>query len=158
MEYYSAIKRNAFESVLMRWMNIKPIIQSAVKSERERQKSYISAYIWNLERWYQWSYVQGSKGDTDIKNRLSDTVGEGEGGMIWENSMETYTLPYVKYVASGSLMYNAGNPNLVLCDNLEGWRKEGCGRGIQEGGVHMYVYGWFMLMYGKNHHNIVISL
>ena len=52
MEYYSAIKRNAFESVLMRWMNIKPIIQSAVKSERERQKSYISAYIWNLERWY----------------------------------------------------------------------------------------------------------
>ena len=53
LEYYSAIKRNAFESVLMRWMNIKPIIQSAVKSERERQKSYISAYIWNLERWYQ---------------------------------------------------------------------------------------------------------
>ena len=32
MEYYSAIKRNAFESVLMRWMNIEPIIQS--KSER----------------------------------------------------------------------------------------------------------------------------
>ena len=27
-------------------------------------------------------YVQGSKGDTDIKNRLLDTVGEGEGGMI----------------------------------------------------------------------------
>ena len=33
MEYYSAIKRNAFESVLMRWMNLEPII---VKSERER--------------------------------------------------------------------------------------------------------------------------
>ena len=30
------------------------------------------------------------------KNRLSHSVGEGEGGMIWENSMETYTLPYVK--------------------------------------------------------------
>ena len=36
MEYYSAIKRNAFESVLMRWMNLEPIIQSEVKSERER--------------------------------------------------------------------------------------------------------------------------
>ena len=36
VEYYSAIKRNAFESVLMRWMNLEPIIQSEVKSERER--------------------------------------------------------------------------------------------------------------------------
>ena len=39
--------------------------------------------------------MQGSKGDTDIDNRLLDAVGEGEGGMIWENSIETYTLPYV---------------------------------------------------------------
>ena len=37
-----------------------------------------------------------SKGDADIKDRILDTVGEGEGGMIWESSMETYTLPYVK--------------------------------------------------------------
>ena len=36
MEYYSAIKRNVFESVLMRKMNLEPIIQSEVKSERER--------------------------------------------------------------------------------------------------------------------------
>ena len=34
--------------------------------------------------------------DTDIKNRLLDYVGEGEGGMIWENSTETCTLLYVK--------------------------------------------------------------
>ena len=31
MEYYSAIKRNAFESVLMRWMNLEPIIQSEIR-------------------------------------------------------------------------------------------------------------------------------
>ena len=42
--YYSAIKRNAFESVLMRWMKLKPIIQKEV-SEKERQISYINAYI-----------------------------------------------------------------------------------------------------------------
>ena len=36
MEYYSAIKSNAFESVLMRWVNLEPIIQSVSKSERER--------------------------------------------------------------------------------------------------------------------------
>ena len=40
--------------------------------------------------------MQGSKGDTDVKNRLLDSVGEAEGGMIWVNSIETYTLPYVK--------------------------------------------------------------
>ena len=56
----------------------------------------ISEYIWNLERQYQWSYTQGSKGDTDIENRLLDSVGEGEGGMIWENTIETCSLPYVK--------------------------------------------------------------
>ena len=88
-DYYSAIKRNAFESVLMRWMKLKPIIQKEV-SEKERQISYINAYIWNLERWYQWFYMQGSKGDTDLKNRLLDSVGEGEGGMIWEKSTERY--------------------------------------------------------------------
>ena len=45
-----------------------------------------------------WSYVQGSKRDTDVKNRLLDSMGEDEGGMIWENSIETYTLPYVKHI------------------------------------------------------------
>ena len=34
--YYSAIKRNTFESVLMRWMNLEPIIQSEVSQKRER--------------------------------------------------------------------------------------------------------------------------
>ena len=40
--------------------------------------------------------MQDSKRDTDVKNRLSDSVGAGKGGMIWENSIETYILPYVK--------------------------------------------------------------
>ena len=33
--------------------------------------------------------MQDSKRDTDIKNRLLDSVGKDEGGMIWENSIET---------------------------------------------------------------------
>ena len=36
------------------------------------------------------------KWDTDVKNRLLDYVGEEEGGTIWENSVETCILPYVK--------------------------------------------------------------
>ena len=50
MEYYSAIKKNAFELVLMRWMKQEPIIQSEV-SWKEKQIQNINAYIWNLERW-----------------------------------------------------------------------------------------------------------
>ena len=37
-----------------------------------------------------------SKIETNIKKRLLDSVGEGEGGMIWENSIETCILSYVK--------------------------------------------------------------
>ena len=50
MEYYSAIK-NAFESVLMRWMKLESTVQSEVKSERKTPIQYINTYIWNLERW-----------------------------------------------------------------------------------------------------------
>ena len=51
MKHYSAIKRNTFESVLLRWMNLEPIIQSEV-SQKEKKVSYINIYVWNLERWY----------------------------------------------------------------------------------------------------------
>jgi len=47
-------------------------------------------------------------------------VGEGDSGMMWKNSIETYTLSYVKWITSVSLLYDAGNPKLVFCDNLEG--------------------------------------
>ena len=40
--------------------------------------------------------MQGSKGDTDVMNRFLGSLGEGKGGMIWENSTETCILPYVK--------------------------------------------------------------
>ena len=40
--------------------------------------------------------MQDSKGDIDVKNRLLNSVGEGEGGMISENTTETCILPYVK--------------------------------------------------------------
>ena len=42
--------------------------------------------------------MQGSKGDTDVKNRLLDSVGDGKGGMIWENSIEICILPNVLHI------------------------------------------------------------
>ena len=47
MEYYSAIKRNAFESVLMRWMNLEPIIQSEV-SQKEKDKYHFLTHIYRI--------------------------------------------------------------------------------------------------------------
>lgn len=49
-------------------------------------------------------------------------------------------------------MYDTVNPKLVLRDNLEGWDEKDGGRGVLFK-KRMYTYGWFMLMYGKNHHN-----
>ena len=98
--------------------------------------------------------MRDSKRDTDVWNSLLDSVGEGKGGMSWENSIETYILSYVKQIASPGSMHETGCSGLVHWDDPEGWDGEGGGRGVQ-GGEHMYTHGWFMLMYGKNHYNIV---
>ena len=47
MEYYSAIKRNTFELVLMRWMNLEPIIQSEI-SQKEKDKNCIPMHIYRI--------------------------------------------------------------------------------------------------------------
>ena len=50
MEYYSAIKKNTFESVLMMWTKLEPIIQSEVSQKKKASIQYTNAYIWNLEK------------------------------------------------------------------------------------------------------------
>ena len=50
MEYYSAIKKNTFESVLIRCIKLEPIIKTEV-SQKEKHQYGILMHIWNLERW-----------------------------------------------------------------------------------------------------------
>ena len=52
-------------------------------------------------------YILFFKGDTEIENKLVDTVNEEEGGMNKESNIETYTLPCVKQVADGRLLYDS---------------------------------------------------
>ena len=92
--------------------------------------------------------MRDSKRDTDVKNSLSDSVGEGEGGMIWENSIETCILSYVKQVASQGLMPETGCSGLVYWDDPERWYGEGGGKRDQDWEL-MYARGRFMSMYGK---------
>ena len=77
LEYYSAIKRNTFESVLMRWMNLEPIIQSEV-SKKEKNKYHILTYVYmesrkmilmNLFAGQQWRH-----------RHREQTYGQGQGG------------------------------------------------------------------------------
>ena len=92
--------------------------------------------------------MQDIKRDTDVLNSLLDSVGEGEGGMILENGIETCIISYMKWIASPGLMQDTGCLGLVHWDNPEGWDGEGGGRGVQDG-EHMYTHGGCMLMYGK---------
>ena len=89
-----------------------------------------------------------SKRDTDVKNRLLDLVGEGKGGMIWENSIETCKLLCVKLISSPGTMHDTGCSVLVHWDDPEGWDGEVGGRGVQDG-EHMCTRGGFMSMYGE---------
>ena len=82
-----------------------------------------------------------------------DSMGESQGGMIWENDIEICIILYVKWIASPGLMHDTGCLGLVHWDDPEGWDGEGGGRGVQDG-EHVYTRGGYMLMYGKT--NIIL--
>ena len=71
--------------------------------------------------------MQDSNRDTDVTKSLLDPVGEGEGGIIWENGIETCILSYVKLITSSASMQGA-----------QGWctgmtQRDGMGRVVGEG-------------------------
>ena len=62
------------------------------------------------------------------------TLGEGEGGMIWKNSIETCILSYMKLITSPGSMHETGCSGLEHCVDSGGWDGEGGGRGVLDGG------------------------
>ena len=80
--------------------------------------------------------MRDSKRDTDVWNGLLDSVGEGEGGMIWKNGIETCIFPYVKQITSPRSIHETRHSGPVHWDNPEGWDGEvGGGSGW---GTHVY--------------------
>ena len=77
-----------------------------------------------------------------------DSVGEGKGGMIWENGIETCIISYKKRIASPGSIQDTGCLGLVHWDDPEGWDGEGGGRRVQDG-EHMYTHDGVKSMYGK---------
>ena len=83
-----------------------------------------------------------------------DSAGEGEGGMIWENGIETCIISCKKQISSLVSMQDTGCLGLVHWDDLKRWYGEGGGGGVQDWKL-MYTHGGFMLMYGKT--NLVLQ-
>ena len=80
-------------------------------------------------------------------------MGEGEGGMIWENAIETCIISYKERNASPGSMKDTGCLGLVHLDDPEGWYGEGGGRGVQDG---KRVYPWRIHVdVWQNQYNIV---
>ena len=63
--------------------------------------------------------------ETLMYRSLMDSVGEGEGGKIWENGIETCKISCMKLVASPGSMHDTGCLGLVRWDDPEGWYEEG---------------------------------
>ena len=87
-------------------------------------------------------------GKLDSYISLLDSVGEGEGGMIWENGIETCIISYMKRVTSPGSMHDTGCLGLVHSDDPEGWYGEGGGKTVRNG-ERVYTCSGFMLIYGK---------
>ena len=77
-----------------------------------------------------------------------DSVGEGEGGEIWENGIETCVVSCMRRVTSPGSMHDAGCLGLVHWDGPEEGYVEGGRRRVQDG-ERVYTCGGFMLIYGK---------
>ena len=87
MEYYSAIKRDTFESVIMRWMNLEPIIQSEV-SQKEKYKYRILTHMYGTLKDGTDEFILGTAMEKQTENRPKDMEGgEGEGEMYGERNM-----------------------------------------------------------------------
>ena len=74
--------------------------------------------------------MQNRKRDTDVQNRLLDSVGEGEGGMFQENSMEICILSRVKQIQAGCMRHVPGTLGRPRGSGWRGRWERGSGWGI----------------------------
>ena len=79
----------------MRWMKLEPIIQSEV-SQKEKHQYSILTHIYGIQKDGNDNPVRETAKETQMYRTLLGSVGEGEGGMIWENGTETCIISYKK--------------------------------------------------------------
>ena len=94
--------------------------------------------------------MQDRKRDTDVQNRLLDSVGEGEGGIFRENSIETCILSSVKQITSPGWMHETSACGWYTGKTQRDQVEREVGEGIGMGNICKS-----MSMYDKNHYTIV---
>ena len=77
--------------------------------------------------------MQNRKGDTDIQNRLLDSVREGDGGMFQENSIETCMLSIVKQIPRPSWMHETSAQAWCIGKTQKDWVEREVGERIRMG-------------------------
>ena len=128
LEYYSAIKKNSFESVLMRWMKLEPIIQSEV-SQKDKHQYGILTHIYGILKDGNDNPICKTEKETQMYRTDFQTVGEGECGMFRENSIETRILSRVKQITSPGGMHETSAQG--CCTGKT--QRDGIGREAGEG-------------------------
>ena len=100
----------------MRWMKLEPIIQSEVSQKENTNTVYSHIYMEFRKMVTITLYVRQQKRHRCIEQYL-DSVGEGEGGMSWENGIETCILSCKKRIASLGSIQDTGCLGLVHWDD-----------------------------------------
>ena len=105
MEYYSAIKKNTFESVLMRWMKLEPIIQSEV-SRKDKDQYCILTHIYGIWKDGNDNPICKTEKETQMYRTDFWTLWEkARVGCFWENSIKICILSRVKQITSPGWMH-----------------------------------------------------
>ena len=141
MEYYSAINGKEIGVICSEMDEPRVCHIEWSTPEREKQVSYISTCIRNLEKWCWWAYLPG-------RNR-EWTVGRGgRRGRMDERAALAHTLPCVRHTAGGKLLWTAGStaqgPVTTQRAGMGGWL------GGLRGSGHTCTYSWFTLLYSRN--------
>ena len=119
---------------------MEPIIQNEV-SQKDKDQYSILMHIYGILKDGNDNPICKTEKDTDVQNRVLDSVGEGDGGMIWENSTETSILSRVKQIISPGWMHET---------SAQGWctgktQRDGMGREVGGGsGWGTHVNPWLI--------------
>ena len=139
MEYYSVIKRNTFESVLMTWVNLEPIIRSEV-SQKEKDKYRSLMHIYGIQKNGTEEFICRAALEKQTQ-RIDMYMGGGEERVRYmEKVTWKLTLPYIKQTAKRNSLYLSGNSNRVSVSTQRGRMRREMGRRFKRNGVYGYLW------------------
>ena len=153
-------KRNKFESVIMRWMSLEPIIQNEV-SQKEKDKYRIVMHIYRIQKngTFEW-YLKNLFTGHQWRNRHREqTYGHRERGgedELYGKSNKETCITVCKIDSQQELLYVSGNSNRGSVSTQRGGMGREMGRRFKRDGI--YVYLWLMLRFDRKQQNSVKQL